>query len=404
MIKEMRYKFILVTFNSLLLIVILILGTIYIMASYSNQNQVLKRMDYVLKNDGESLIEMEDKTQDKEPESTREEFLDSTFAVKLDHGKNIISVLGNTKEDYPAKTIRQLVHDSLGQEKRKGNAGDLKYLTGRKNYGYMIVFSDYSEQNFFLNNLFKICMIVGILGSLLIGILIIKLSYWVVGPAERALENQKVFISNASHELRTPLTIISANVELLENRTEENKWLGNIKFNAGRMNSLVNDLLNISRMENRDKKQEFVTFPLSKVIRNVALSMESIIYESNKKLIIDIKKDISYHGEPEKIKELAAVLLDNAIKYSNAGGEIRLTLQERNRRPVLEVFNTGKTIPKEDSEKIFGRFYRGKSYNEKSSAGFGLGLAIAENIVKIHNGKIYFENVEGEGVKFIVKL
>jgi len=346
MIKEMRYKFILVTFNSILAILIMLLVTIYIMVSYTNQKQVYKLMDYVLKSDGESLINTGKKTKVRESHMMRNEFLDSTFAVKLDQDKNILTSIGNSGLEYTTGTIRQLVQKSLIEEKRKGNADNLKYLIGKKDYGYMIVYSDYSEQSFFLNNLLKICLSIGIFGSLIIGILIIKLSYWVVGPAEKALEKQKVFISNASHELRTPLTIISANVELMEDYPRDNKRLHNIKSNLDRMNSLVNDLLNISRLEDKVKKPAFVSFNLSKVIMSMALSLESLAYESNKELYIDIKEAIYFYGEPEKLKELTAVLLDNAIKYSEAGGTIRLTLHGNDRHPVLEVFIGVKFIVK----------------------------------------------------------
>lgn len=404
MIKEMRYKFILVTFNSLFLIVITILVTIYILVSYSNQGQFQRRMEYVLKKDGASLLQTSLSTRSRENEKDKEEFIDSTFAVKLDDDENIIKVIGDFDEEYPNDMVKELVKETLLKNNRMGNAGNLKYLMGEKEYGAMIVYSDYSEQNLFLDNLFKICLAVGLLGCLIIGIFIIKLSYWVVGPAQRALEKQKNFISNASHELRTPLTIIMANVELLESQGDKNKWLHIIKFNAGRMNLLVNELLTMSRMENSVKRPEFKRFNLSKVVLNVALSMESIAYELNKKFTMHISDDISFNGESEKLKELVTILLDNAIKYSGHGGEICLTLTEKNRCPVLEVFNTGKTIPKEEAEKIFDRFYRGKSYNDKSEAGFGLGLSIADDIVKLHNGKIYFENIDGRGVKFIVKL
>lgn len=403
MIKEMKYKFILVTFFSMLIIVIMLLGTIYTMVSYSNQRQVYKLMDNVLKSNGKALIDTGEKVKFRVSHKTREEFLDSTFAVQLDHDKNIVKLIGNSNTAYTAKTIAPLVSESLLKENKRGNTGELKYVVEKKDYGYLIVYSDYSEQNFFLNNLLKICMIVGTLGCLLIGILIIKLSYWVVGPAEKALENQKVFISNASHELRTPLTIISANFELIENEMEDNKRLRTIKFQINRMNSLVNDLLNVSRLENK-KKPSFAAFNLSKVIMNTALSLESIAYEANKVLTLDIKEDIVYYGESEKMKELTSILLDNAIKYSNAGGTIKLSLQRKNRHPVLEVFNTGNTIPKEEADKIFARFYRGKSYDGRKLPGFGLGLSIAEAIIKMHHGRIYFENIRGIGVKFIVKL
>ncbi len=404
MIKEMRYKFILVSLTSLLLILIIMLGTIYILASYSNHKQVQGRMERVLQNDGTYLKNTENQPERTEFVTARVDFLNSTFAVKLDKKNSIIQIVGNAKEDYSEQEITSMVQESLLKGKSSGKYGTMNFLIGGRKYGAMIVFSDYSEQNYFLDNLFQICMIVGIFGCLLIGVLVFMLSYWVVGPAQKAIEKQKEFISNASHELRTPLTIISANAQLLEQQLPGNKWLGLIKANTEKMNSLVKELLNMSRMESTDKKPEFLVFNLSKTILNVTLSMESIIYEAHKTLDMELKEEIHYLGDQDKMKELTAILLDNALKYSNQGGKIKISLFEKNQRPVLEVFNTGDPIPGQDTQKIFDRFYRGERKENQSCAGFGLGLAIASSITTLHHGKIYVENLKDMGVKFVVKL
>jgi signal transduction histidine kinase len=268
----------------------------------------------------------------------------------------------------------------------------------------MLVFSDYSEQNSMLDKLFQTCFLVGVLGSLLIGGFIIKLSYWVVGPAEKAFKMQKNFISNASHELKTPLTVISANAELLESSSLNKKWVRTIKENTERMNALVNDLLSLSRMEDKEQTKEFQTFNLSKAVLNAALTMDSVAYEQQKELTTEIAENILYYGEQDKIKELMIILLDNAIKYSDEKGRIKVTLYERNKRVVLEVFNTGSIIPKEEGDKIFERFYRGNTNGEDFIGGFGLGLPIAKAIVEKHKGKIGYENIKGVGIKFFVKL
>lgn len=403
MIKEMRYKFILVTFSSLLLIVLILLGTIYSSVSYTNQRQMHRRMESVLKNNGNTLKNGQRQINSVVTNS-REEFLNSTFAVKVDKEMNIRGIVGFAEDEYPDISIRKLLDGSLRKGKMEGSIGDLKYLAGEKRYGYLIVYSDYSEQNYLLDNLFKICLVTGIAGCLLIGIFIINLSHWVVGPAEKALSKQKQFISNASHELRTPLTVISANAELLDHKYQDNKWIKSIKSNTERMNELVNSLLDLSRLESPVKKVEFKTFQLSRTVLNAVLSMESVAYEQKKELETDIKENISYYGDGDKIKELVTVLLDNALKYSDEKGNIRVTLFEKSKKPVLEVFNTGDTIPEEDADKIFDRFYRGNSEKEASAEGFGLGLSIAEAVVNMHRGKIYFENIEGAGVKFIVIL
>ncbi|HHV09285.1 MAG TPA: HAMP domain-containing histidine kinase [Clostridiales bacterium] len=404
MIKEMRYKFILVTFSALLLIVILILGTIYISVAYSNESNMNKKMEKVLGNDGRTLRNWTKNINSHAFSNSREEFLNSTFAVRLDESKRILEIIGYQEEDYPDVSIQELADKALQIKKEKGSIGDLKFLSGKKAYGYMLVFSDYSEQNSMLDNLFHTCLFMGIAGSLLIGLFIIRLSYWVVGPVDRAFKMQKNFISNASHELKTPLTVISANAELLENSNANRKWVRTIKENTERMNALVNDLLSLSRMEDKAKIKEFQTFNLSKVVVNAVLTMDSVAYEQQKELSTGITENIFYYGEQDKIKELVIILLDNAIKYSDEKGRVKVSLYEKNKRAVLEVFNTGPIIPKEEGDKIFERFYRGNTNAENITDGFGLGLPIAKAITVMHKGKIGFENIKGAGVKFVVKL
>ena len=404
MIKKMRYKFILVTFSALLVFVILILGTIYISVAYSNESNMNQKMEKVLNNNGSKLKNWTKYINSNEFSYSREGFYSSTFAVRLDEGKKILEIIGYKEEDYPDVSIQELADQTLQINKRRGSIGDLKFLSGKKEYGYMLVFSDYSEQNSMLDKLFDTCFLVGVLGSLLIGGFIIKLSYWVVGPAEKAFKMQKNFISNASHELKTPLTVISANAELLESSSLNKKWVRTIKENTERMNALVNDLLSLSRMEDKAQTKEFQTFNLSKSVLNAALTMDSVAYEQQKELTTEIAENIIYYGEQDKIKELIIILLDNAIKYSDEKGRIMVNLYEKNKRVVLEVFNTGSIIPKEEGDKIFERFYRGNTIGEDFIGGFGLGLPIAKAIVEKHKGKIGFENINGTGVKFFVKL
>jgi signal transduction histidine kinase len=361
-------------------------------------------MERVLRNNGSTLKNWTKYINSNEFSNSREGFLSSTFAVRLDEAKKITEIIGYQEEEYPDVSIQELADKTLQINKRKGSIGDLKFLSGKKDYGYMLVFSDYSEQNIMLHNLLRSCLLVGIMGSLLIGLFIIKLSYWVVNPVERAFKMQKIFISNASHELKTPITVISANAELLENGDLNRKWIRTIKENTDRMNALVNDLLNLSRMEDKAKIKEYQTFNLSKVVVNAALTMDSVVYEQQKELITEIAENIFYYGEQDKMKELVIILLDNAIKYSDEKGIIKVSLYERNKRAVLEVFNTGSIIPKEEGDKIFERFYRGNTNGEDITGGFGLGLPIAKAITVMHKGKIGFENIKGTGVKFVVRL
>ena len=149
---------------------------------------------------------------------------------------------------------------------------------------------------------------------------------------------------------------------------------------------------------------QHVPFDLSHTVLSVALPFESAIFEAGKQLNTEVPDGIAYTGDPEMIKQLCVILLSNAQKYSDAHGVITLSLEARGDRRILKVHNTGPAIPEEAQQKIFDRFYRVDSSHNREIEGNGLGLAIAQSIVKEHKGKIAVASREGEGTTFTVVL
>lgn len=194
-----------------------------------------------------------------------------------------------------------------------------------------------------------------------------------------------------------------ANAEALENEQNERKWLNNIKNEAERMNELVTDLLDLARLENDVSKENFQVENLSKIVEKTILTFESIMYEKKIKLEYDIKENINIVCNNNQIKQLLVILIDNAIQHSKENGEIKVTLRSEKNDVALNVTNKGKEIPKDMYEKIFERFYRVDESRNRNTNRYGLGLAIAKNIVINHNGKINVQSENGY-TTFIVKL
>lgn len=194
-----------------------------------------------------------------------------------------------------------------------------------------------------------------------------------------------------------------ANAEALENEPNERKWLNNIKNEAERMNELVTDLLDLARLENDVSKENFQVENLSKIVEKTILTFESIMYEKKIKLEYDIKENINIVCNNNQIKQLLVILIDNAIQHSKENGEIKVTLRSDKNDVALNVTNKGKEIPKDMYEKIFERFYRVDESRNRNTNRYGLGLAIAKNIVINHNGKINVQSENGH-TTFIVKL
>jgi len=225
-----------------------------------------------------------------------------------------------------------------------------------------------------------------------------------VQPVEEAFIRQKQFVSDASHELKTPLAVISANAEVLEQEIGENEYLGYIRSEVRRTDTLVRNLLTLARLDRNEANAEMKPFDLSRALLDVALPFESTVYEAGKTLEMEIPDGIRCTGNEEMVKQLAVILLSNALKYSDEHGRIRISLHDTGKQREIRVFNTGDAIQPEDQEKIFDRFWRADQSHSKETGGHGLGLAIARSIVDLHRGRITVESTEGKGTEFIVTL
>ena len=223
-------------------------------------------------------------------------------------------------------------------------------------------------------------------------------------PVQDAFERQKQFVWDASHELKTPLAVISANAEALSAEIGENESLSYIQSEIRRTDRLVQNLLTLARMDGGRMQPVLRSFDLSRALTGVTLPFESAVFEAGKTLKTHIDEGVECTGDEEMLKQLAVILLSNALKYSNDGGEIDVRLSRRDGRPVLEVQNTGTPIPPESLPKIFDRFYRVDDSHNRENPGNGLGLSIAQSIVQAHRGEIAVQSDAPHGTTFRVTL
>ena len=141
---------------------------------------------------------------------------------------------------------------------------------------------------------------------------------------------------------------------------------------------------------------------MSKAIENTALPFECQAFEQNKNFIIDVDKGITVNGSEQHIKQMAAIFIDNALKYSNDGGMVKVMLKKQGEKKIFSVYNTGQGIKEADKERIFERFYRSDASRDRATGGYGLGLAIAKSIIDKHKFKVNILNQEGKSVCFVV--
>jgi len=221
-------------------------------------------------------------------------------------------------------------------------------------------------------------------------------SNFAIRPYIKNYENQKRFITNAGHELKTPLAIISANTELQELMTGENEWTESTKDQVKRLSNLINQMVVLARLEEQPDVT-LVDVNFSEVVKKVAGNFKSVIEKAGKKYEIKLQEDIHVKATEDELYELVSILIDNACKYCDEDGQIFVTLTKakRGKRARLTVANSyadGKNV---DYSRFFDRFYREDESHNQKQPGYGIGLSMAESLVRIFKGRIWVSYKKG---------
>ena len=227
-----------------------------------------------------------------------------------------------------------------------------------------------------------------------------------VKPIQASWKRQLDFTADASHELRTPLAVIQTNLELVMDSPDETvgsqlKWLNNIHIETARMTKLVDDLLTLSRGDTGEKTLVYSAFSLNSVAEETAALFETAAKQKSIDIQIAADGEIELWADALRIKQLLGILVDNAVKYSDRPGRIQITLSKKDSAIQLIVSDSGKGIAPEHLSRIFDRFYR---VEKQATDGFGLGLSIAEWIVKEHGGSIHADSIAGGGTRIIASF
>lgn len=326
------------------------------------------------------------------------------FSVKISPNGEIFEKISFYPIYYSAEEILNFTNQAFVSGQIYGNLEGLRFQLAKKDYGYIIVFVDRkSDDNlhFMLEGVFFAIYTCSIIFAF---ILTFILSGWALKPIKTAFVKQKQFVADASHELKTPLAVIGTNLDVLVGEVGENKWFGYIKGEVQRMSILVKDLLYLAKYDSSELLYEFKNFNLSRALTNATLPFESVAFEAGRTLEVNIEPKIEYNGDENRIKQLAIILLDNAIKNSTDDGNIKVTLKVLGSKKILSVYNTGDGLDEAQKKKIFERFYRSDVSRTRDTGGSGLGLSIAATIAQAHRAKITVTGKKGEWIEFTVVL
>lgn len=400
--KKLKNKVFLVIFSLLTIFTLIVFFTSTIRTYIERKNSIedmLQKMprtfvDYekMEKDDFNYTPERKMPNQD-----SRRIYLDFTiYTIILDDDGNYEELINNTNNDeINEKKIKKIANEIIKNHENNLYIGNL-YTT---RYAYSFTMENtliIMDNNELKNNLLK-RLVTNILLFLICEVLIFIITYyitkWIITPVKNSFEKQKIFVADASHELKTPLSVMIASADAFFTDKDE-KWVKNMKNESERMIKLVTELLDLAKI---DEEQEVVMEHnnLSHIIEGSILTFESLFYENKVKLKYDITPNIKMLCNEDLIIELMSILIDNAIKHCNEKKKVYINLVKNNRQIILEVKNTGLPIKKEEEEKIFERFYKVDSSRNRNSNNYGLGLAIAKNIVTIHNGEIKAHSSDG---------
>lgn len=249
----------------------------------------------------------------------------------------------------------------------------------------------------------NVSILVCLIGVTIISALITFFSGKILRPVAESYEKQQRFITDAGHEIRTPLTIINADVSVLEMEQEgdeTNEWLEDIRQQTRRLSNLTEELVYLTRMEEVQKTSvNMKRLNFSKIVGDVAHSFESRALVSEKKYDCSVSEDLFLRGDESALRKLVSILLDNAFKYSSDSGDIRLRFYRQGKSIFLTVSNSVDEIPKDSIPHLFDRFYRADSSRNSETGGHGIGLSIAQAVVRAHGGKIVAYTPDGKSLR-----
>ena len=397
MIKKLRIKFICVI---MAIVMVLLGGILAVVICFTGQNMEMQSVSMM------RTIAASPFQQGDLGKPSNDEVRLPFFTVQIGSRGELIAASGGYFDLSDREYIQEIVNAALRSEQETGELEehDLRYLKTVSPRGFTIVFSDTTTEISTLRHLIYSCILIFLVAMVVFFAISILLSRWVIRPVAKAWDQQRQFVADASHELKTPLSVIMANAELMQNAeaAEEDKkqFSENILATTYQMRSLVENMLEMARVDNGTLKMNFDALDFSELVSDAVLSFQLLYEEKNMGLRCAISDGIRIWGSEQHLYQLMDVLLDNALKYSAPNGMVSVDLTQSGRMCTLSVASPGEPIAKEDLKNIFKRFYRADKARAMNGS-YGLGLAIAESIVQIHKGRIWAESAEGFNIFYV---
>ncbi len=326
------------------------------------------------------------------------EFTTRFFAAHCDRTGHILFLARDHISSIDEDLAREYTQRILSMGETKGYYKEYRYLVSMDERGITVLFLNVADSLQFMRSLFFVSLGAGIISLFLVFLLVLFFSQYAIRPFVENIERQKRFITDAGHELKTPIASIAASADVAAMEHEGDEWIANIQKQTMRLGRLVNDLVALSRLDEERPFPEMAEFSLSDAAWEVAEPFAALARAREKRYSQLIEEKIVVNGDEDSIRQLISILLDNAVKHSDEGGEICLEIYRKRGRACIQVENSCSLPRTADLDRLFDRFYRVDESRSARTGGTGIGLSMALAIIQAHGGQIRAKRPDGEHI------
>ncbi|MBQ9802109.1 MAG: HAMP domain-containing histidine kinase [Clostridia bacterium] len=328
--------------------------------------------------------------------------------VLVDHAGNILAQQ-NLDGTMTAEQLSQAVAAVLASDDQTAKVSDMALIYAKRQTpdGIRIAFASSDHITVTVRNTALVAGFACLAAVVVFYFVSRLLAAIAIRPTAEAWAKQKQFVADASHDLRTPLTVILANTELLRQHKEDSvaaqwKWIESTEAEALQMKEMTGALIDLAQAEAATELLTLAPTNVGDLAAQAVLQFEPVAFEKSITLEAHIDPHVILNANATAFTKLLHILLDNAIKYSPAAATVTVSLNVHGKTATLSVQNLGTTIPAEELPHLFERFYRVDK--ARGAGGFGLGLAIAQNLAKAQHATIGVSSDEQNGTVFTVSF
>lgn len=331
-------------------------------------------------------------------------FMTRFFSVHCDKDGTVKEVLRDYISSVDEETAKAYAQTALSRGRERGYYKDYRYLVARSDKGISILFLNVAIQLQSMKSLLLVSLAIGFFSLLMVFFLVLVFSKRAIRPYLKNLEQQKRFITDAGHELKTPITSIATSADIAAMEHEGDEWIENIRRQSARLTKLVGDMVALSRLDEETPFPKKDRFSLSEAAWEIAEPFAQLAKAKGKSYSQHIEEDLDFYGDRDAIQRMISILLDNAVRYSDDGGEIQMQIYRRRSKVCIEVTNTCSLSDISNLDRLFDRFYRLDESRSAATGGTGIGLSMVRAIAETHGGKATVQSKDGKEICFRVVM